>query len=309
LIGTNSPEAIAELIALAYHLLINVGVKDIKLIIGNLNVLSSILDHFHLSRKQQDYLLPLIDKSLDKDLLAALIDFGISDDEANNLVKILNTSGIEQIMTFTSQGKNIQNEIDTLNEVLQILKTSFHITDFQIKFSIVRGLDYYRGIVFEIESPSLGAEKQLCGGGLYDLVTLFGGKETPTAGFAIGFDRTLLALESESFNFPKTQLMYYLIPVTKDMISIALQVVQELRKKYIPSDIDLLGRNLVKSLKYAGSVGAKKVIIIGPKEQRQGCILIRNMITGEQKLLKLSDFFKAIHEFDHVSSDEKASLS
>jgi hypothetical protein len=60
----------------------------------------------------------------------------------------------------------------------------------RINISIVRGIDYYKGLVFEIEAPSLGAEKQLCGGGAYELIPLFGGKSTPTAGFAIGFEPT-----------------------------------------------------------------------------------------------------------------------
>ena len=98
-----------------------------------------------------------------------------------------------------------------METILGLLKNAFHVTEYGIKLSIVRGLDYYKGLVFEIDAPVLGAEKQLCGGGSYELVSLFGGTEVPTSGFAVGFDRTILALEAEGFIFPplKTRCVHH----------------------------------------------------------------------------------------------------
>ena len=64
-------------------------------------------------------------------------------------------------------------ELAHIQRILYLLKKSYKIIDYQIKMSIVRGLDYYRGLVFEIDAPVLGAEKQICGGGAYDLIPLF----------------------------------------------------------------------------------------------------------------------------------------
>jgi len=158
--------------------------------------------------------------------------------------------------------------------------------------SIVRGLDYYRGVVFEIEAPSLGAEKQLCGGGAYELIKLFGGKETPTAGFAIGFDRTILALELENYEFPNPTLDVFIIPVTEDMVEKSLNIAQNLREKGIKVDIDLLRRGVGKSLKYASSLNSKKAMIVGPDELEKDSVTIRNMKTGKQELKKISDILK-----------------
>ena len=155
--------------------------------------------------------------------------------------------------------------------------------------SIVRGLDYYKGVVFEMEAPSLGAEKQLCGGGAYELIKLFGGRETSTAGFAIGFDRTILALEAENYKFPSVKLDAYIVPIAEDMIDKSLQIAQTLRGQNISVDIDLLRRGIGKSLKYASSINAKKAIIIGPEELEKDSATVKDMETGKQETVKIKD--------------------
>ena len=82
------------------------------------------------------------------------------------------------------------------------VQSCFQIENVTLNLGIVRGLDYYQGIVFEIKVPKLGAEKQICGGGEYELISLFEGRTTPTSGFALGFDRTLLSMELEQVLFP-----------------------------------------------------------------------------------------------------------
>ena len=291
IIGTDTTEAYAELIAMAYKILENVGIKNLVLNIGNLNILSSIFSRFNLSKDQQKYLTPLIDKSLFEDVFAALIDFGIKNEEARNLIEILKTSDIKKFENLLNDTVS-KKELLELKKITDTLKKSFEIKNFQIKLSIVRGIDYYKGLVFEIEAPSLGAEKQLCGGGAYELISLFGGKDTPTAGFAIGFDRTILALEQENFSFPTSKLNVFIIPVNEEMISKSLEITQNLRKKGILTDVDLLRRGISKSLKYASSINTKKVIIVGPKELEQDSVTIRDMNTGKQEIVKIKNIQK-----------------
>ena len=158
--------------------------------------------------------------------------------------------------------------------------------------SIVRGLDYYKGLVFEIEAPILGAEKQLCGGGVYELISLFGGTQTPSAGFAIGFDRTIIALESEIYIFPKKEIDIYIIPLEEKLIEKSIKIAQELRIRGIKIDMDLMRRGIGKSLKYASSVNAKKAIIIGENEIEQESVTIKDMQSGKQKLIKIQKLFE-----------------
>jgi len=288
IIGVDTPESYAELIAMAYIIIENTGLKNIKLNIGNLNVLSAMFNKIKLSKDNQKYLIPLIDKSLFEDVLTALEEFGINPKEATSFLEILQCTDIKKISEYLGHDKNIEEELTKLEKIITLLEESFKIKKYEIKISIVRGLDYYKGIVFEIEAPALGAEKQLCGGGAYELISLFGGKETSTAGFAIGFDRTILALETEEYQFQSKKIDAYIIPVNEDMITKSLEIAQILRNKGISIDIDLLRRGIGKSLKYATSINSEKAIIIGPKELEEDSVTIKNLETGKQETIKIN---------------------
>ena len=289
IVGTNTPEAYAELVAMAYTILKNVGLKNIKLNIGNLNIINSTFTQLGLSKDDQKKLLPLIDKSQFDDVFSLLPDLGITNDIAKKFIDMLQTLDINKIKEFFKENNSAIDELSNMEKILDLLKDSFNVKDFQLKMSIVRGLDYYKGLVFEIDAPVLGAEKQLCGGGAYDLVTLFGGRETPTAGFAVGFDRTILALETEQFPFPSLKTDVYIIPVSKEMIGKSIEIAQNLRKEGILTDLDLLRRGIGKSLKYANSKNVEKVIIIGPKELENDSVTLRDMKAGDQEVVKIAD--------------------
>ena len=291
IIGTDTPEAYAELIALAYTLLKNSGLKDIKLNIGNLNILSEMFKKLKIKKEQQKQLTTLIDKSQYNETLQLLRDFDVKPQEAEQFIEILQTDDIKKIKEYTKDDQT-KKEFECFEKILQLLKDTFKIKNLQIKMGIVRGLDYYKGIVFEIDAPSLGAEKQLAGGGAYELVPLFGGKETQTAGFAIGFDRTLIALETENYQFPKTSIKTYIIPVNEDMIEKSIEIAQKLRNQGISADIDLLRRGISKALKYASTINAEKTIIVGPKELEQNSVTLRDMKTGKQETIKIEELNK-----------------
>jgi len=292
LIGVNTPEAYSELIAMGYKILENIGLKNIKLNIGNLNILSAMFKKINLSEDKQKYLIPLIDKSMFEDIFTALKDFKIKPNIASEFIDILTTNNLKKITEYIKEDRTIKEEINKLNEVFGYLKNSFKITNFNIKISIVRGLDYYKGIVFEIEAPALGAEKQLCGGGEYELIPSFGGNNTPTSGFAIGFDRAILALEIEEYKFPNEKLDIFIIPVNKDMINKSLEIAETLRKN-LKVDVDLMRREIGKSLKYASTINTQKTIIVGPKELEEKSVIVRDMDTGKQEkilIIKLNEY-------------------
>lgn len=289
IIGTDTPEAYAELIALAYNLLKNVGLKEITVNIGNLNILASMFAMLNLSKEKQKQLIPLIDKAQFDAVSDLLQDVGVNKEEAKRFLDVLQTSEIKEIEIYVEKNEVAKQELVKLKAILKLLSDSFKIKKYQIKMSIVRGLDYYKGIVFEMDAPSIGAEKQLCGGGAYELISLFGGRETPTAGFAIGFDRAVLALETEGYQFPSPSIDVYIIPVNEDMVPKALEIAQRLREQNVPIDVDLLRRGIGKSLKYASTVNAKKAIIIGSKELKESAVTVRDMKSGKQELVKIKD--------------------
>jgi len=292
IIGVDSPEAYAELIAMGYKVLENSGLKKIELNIGNLSVLSAMFDVIKLPKDKRKYMVPLIDKSQFEDVLLALQDFGIKPKDASEFLEILETTDLKKIKEYVKADKTAKDELSKLENIIDLLKTSFDIKNPKLKMSIVRGLDYYTGVVFEIEAPELGAEKQLCGGGAYDLIGLFGGRNTPTAGFAIGFDRTILALETEKYKFPSLDLDAYVIPYDEKMLDKSLEITKNLRKKGKTVDLDLMRRGIGKSLKYARSINAKNAIIVAPKELENDSVTIKDMITGKQEIVKIKNIFQ-----------------
>ena len=293
-IGTDTTEALAELIALAFTVLKNIGLKNIHINIGNLTIIKAIFNKFHLLKQDQKKLLPLIDKSQFDELKICLQGCNVPEKDSDDFINILRTSDVKEIRDFINNDSDAINELSIMEKIIDLLKNSFHITDYNINLGIVRGLDYYKGLVFEIDAPVLGAEKQLCGGGSYDLVTLFGGTAVPTSGFAIGFDRTILALESEKFLFPVSKLDLFIIPINQNMIPICIDIAQQLRNKAISIDMDLLRRGVGKSLKYADAKHVQQVIIVGPKELEKNTVIIRDMKTGNQEIVAISEISEKI---------------
>jgi len=291
IIGADTCEATAELLALAFTLLKNTGLKNIQLNIGNLTIISAIFKKLHLLKDDQKILLPLIDKSQFDDLKVALRDSNVSENDAERFISVLQTSDINEIRSFIAEDADAMKELQLMETILSMLKNAFLISEYELKLSIVRGLDYYKGLVFEIDAPVLGAEKQLCGGGSYDLVSLFGGSEVPTSGFAIGFDRTILALEEEGFTFPPMKLDVFIIPVNQDMITTSIQIAQQLRDHGISVDFDQLRRGMGKSLKYADAKHVEKVIIVGPKELEKKTVTVRDMKNGNQEIVALTEIY------------------
>jgi histidyl-tRNA synthetase len=278
---------------MAYKLLVNTGLKNIILNIGNLTILSSMFDKLGISKNNQKYLIPLIDKSKFEDILEVLNEFGVEENNARNFLEIIKSSDNKKILNYIKGDDLAERELSNLKEIMKLLEISFDI-NYKIKLSIVRGLDYYKGIVFEIEAPSLGAEKQICGGGAYNLIPLFGGRKTPTAGFALGFDRVILALETENYNFPIQRLDFFVIPLNKDMTCKAIEIAQKLRDHGAFVDVDLKRRDVSKSLKYANSINTEKTILIGQDELQENSVTLRDMKTGNQRLIKINDIVDLI---------------
>ena len=148
---------------------------------------------------------------------------------------------------------------------------------------VVRGLDYYTGIVFEIDANDLGAEKQICGGGSYELSRLFGGNAVPSTGFAFGFDRLILAREKAGWKYDLDSVDCFVLAVSSVEKIEMLKIATALRKKGISTEMDLMGRNISKGLKYASSRHARFTVMVGNKELTSGKLTVRDMETGKQE--------------------------
>lgn len=167
--------------------------------------------------------------------------------------------------------------LEGFREMIELLRA--YGVEATVDFEIVRGLEYYTGTVFEIYASGLGAQSQICGGGTYELASLFGGRETPSTGFGLGFDRIMEVVE----NVPKRRSPVVLA-YTPDVRKEALMLAKEIRSS-VPVVTDVMGRSLSAQLKAAAATGAEHVVIVGRRELDSGQIVLREMSSGQQEAL------------------------
>ena len=159
----------------------------------------------------------------------------------------------------------------------------------EIDFEIMRGFDYYTGMVFEVFDKNK-KYRAIAGGGRYDnLVADLGGDRCPGVGYGMG-DVVLQVFMKENKKIPKLQRnVDYFIAIIGKVQKQALKISSKLRKKYNVV-FDVSSKGLSKQLDYANSIGAKKVIIVGERDIKKGFVIEKDLKTGKQRKLKLSLF-------------------
>ena len=216
-------------------------------------------------------------------------------------------SDLELVLEF-SQMKGTPQEIEKMidtnqlknwDKIMQLFESLKNrgVENVRVNFGIVRGLDYYSGIIFEVfdSSSDLGA---LVGGGRYDTLTkAFGRDDMGATGAAGGVERIVNSLEKQGItNLSNNGEHVWVASVNYEMKKIAISIASALRLKGIPSEVDLAGRSLRKQMDMASN--SKYVIIIAPKEYSEKSVLIRNMGDGSEKQVKL----------DYLLNDPRSSL-
>ena len=159
---------------------------------------------------------------------------------------------------------------------------------FTVNPRLVRGLDYYRHTVFEFITDSLGAQGTVLGGGRYDgLVEQLGGSKTAGVGFGAGIDRLSLLLE-EVGKVPESVRPVAVVPVGADVVPAMMKIAHDLRGAGLVVDMSYAG-NMAKRLKKANKINAIAAVIMGSDEQAQGIVTVRNLDSGEQQSVSLTD--------------------
>lgn len=227
----------------------------------------------------------------------------INEDEINKklvdfIIELTYLSGKKQNIIDDANkllnGTSAEKPLNELIELCNLLET-FGISNYEVVLGVARGLDYYTNMVFEIDCPQLGAQKQVCGGGRYDkLVSDFNGPNTPAVGFGIGFDRLVEALEKIKEIEVEKKLDVFIATINNEMKIKAIEIAEMLRNNGKRVEIDLSDLKLREQLGYASTNGAKSVIIIGPRELENNEIVIRDMESKEQKKIKISEILNNI---------------
>ena len=209
--------------------------------------------------------------------------------------------------------KNILRIFDCKNETCRVTlekapKTSEHLCDtckhhfdtlinlmtksninFEINPKLVRGLDYYTRNVFEVVFEGIGAQNAIAGGGRYNhLVEEFGGPYTPAFGFAMGVERTIITLKQKEIKLPEENSIA-ICTISENEIPKALEIAKITRGKGIITHILSYYGKISKQLKIADKLNVKYTIIIGEDEVKNNTLQIKNMLSSEQKSMKVEE--------------------
>jgi len=165
------------------------------------------------------------------------------------------------------------------------------LTELAVPFTLqpllVRGLDYYTSVVYEIYGPSLGAQDAVAGGGRYDtLVEELGGPSLGAAGFSIGLERLLLSLKGREIPAPSPpSISLYLVAVMEEAFRPNAVLLSRLRRRGFKAVMDYLNRSLKAQMREANKRRVDYVLIRGKDEMEKGVIKLKDMKTGEESLL------------------------
>lgn len=286
--GKPSLESEAEIIEFTSRLFDSLLIKNITIDINHRNLVESYINKIFSSKDPQlvGDILRAVDKISKKSKDEIISEFKEKGYDSEKLEKILEFSQIKGTISDIEKifdTKQLESWIE-LKSLIDSLENR-GVSNVRINFGIVRGLDYYSGMVFEVfdKNSTLGA---LAGGGRYDSLTkAFGREDIGATGVAGGIERIILTMQEQGIipeaSHDKVSVLY----INDEMQKVAMSITSLLRLNNIPTDIDLTGRNLKKQMENA--TNSRYCIIVAPKELENGKIVLRNMKDGTETQIEI----------------------
>lgn len=285
IVGAASPLADAEIIAITTDSLKSLGFSDFKIRINSRQALFSSMRKANIAKDKWNTIIQSIDK-LDKkekeEVEQELFDKGLNKEEVKTLFNIINQAKPDNFLKQTiAYAKKLGAENIEFDPIL------------------ARGLDYYTGPIFEsvVKKPKIGS---ITGGGRYDkLLKSLGGPDLPAVGTTFGLDRIANVIEELNLwpNLPETPTRILVTIFSPKLLENSIKVVKFIRSQGVNAEIypaeDI---NLDKQLKYANKKGIPFVAIIGPEEEKQGKLVVKEMKSGKQERIFLKDLPKYLNQ-------------
>ena len=241
------------------------------------NETSSLADMFRAVDK--------IQKKSKNEILQEYKQKGYSSEKLEKILEFSNIKGtpLEIQQNFDTSGLDGWDELCTLYDSLK----DIGIDNIRINFGIVRGLDYYSGIVFEAydSTSDLGA---LVGGGRYDsLPNTFGRNDLGATGVAGGIERIILRLDAQGISCTTSNETISVLYVNDELKPHAIECTSRLRKLGISTSIDLTGKSLKKQMEI--SADSKFCVIFAPKEFSEEQVVLRNMTDRTERKISIKE--------------------
>ena len=282
IIGCPTIRAEAELIACAVCAIEELGFSGAVVRLNDRRVISAIASEL-LSGKEGEVLriLDKREKIGDAATVEMLVAAGANQKDAQKLVADLTAAG-KNDARLALAAKYSSEAAESLKEILALVKEYSAGIKIEIDLSLVRGLGYYTGAIFEI---SLGKEMgSVAGGGRYDNLLSMYGQADSAVGISLGFER-LMALMGGRVQEKRG---VFVAAVKDEFYPYALQVAAKLRASGVECQTDLNARNLKKQMDYA-SGSCKYIAVVGEREKKEGKMTLRDLESGKEELLSVEE--------------------
>lgn len=294
LFGPETIEADVEIISIAHSIMKSFGVEDSHFIIrvNDRKIVNKLYEIFEIKEENKQKLSKIIDKKnkIAKEKFTEAVE-EILEEKAEKFIKTLESDN-ECAKTL---GEN-SSEIKSLIETLEILKSKGIETIFDP--TLMRGFDYYTGIVFEIFDTNSENKRALFGGGRYnDLLDIFGNQKVPAVGFGMGDVTIKDFLETRNL-LPKyvSSCDLYICRLDEKFAKETDLIADRLRKNGLNVSIDLSGKKIGDQIKIADKQKIPFIVCVGDDEIKTGQFKIKNIVTGKETVLKEEEIAKFIKE-------------
>lgn len=295
--GKHSLESEAEIIEFTSRLFDGLKIQNVSIDVNHRALVQSYINKIFESNDQRlvSDILRAIDKIQKKSQQDVLDEYKKKGYNSRKLEKILDFANIKgSPKEIQEKYKELVTELDGWADLIKLFDSlkNRDVENVRINFGIVRGLDYYSGMVFEVfdTASDLGA---LAGGGTYDALTkAFGRDDISATGVAGGVERMILTMEGQEIASIIPTKMVSVVYVNEEMKTHAMSLASKLRQKQIPVTIDVSGKSLSKQMEYAKE--SSFAIIVGPKEYANDSIVLRNMKDGKENTLKINNLLESL---------------
>ena len=290
--GTNEISADAELFSVLVTFFESVGLTENEIVIrvSSRKVLEEVLGSLGIegdSFAQTCVIVDKMDKLSSEVINEQLSDLGHSKEVISTIQSTLGINSLETLKNTLEKDSEALNELQTLFEAIE----SYGISDWvEFDGSIVRGLAYYTGCVFEVNDRE-GKFRAICGGGRYDkLLSTLGGKDLPATGFGFG-DMVIMEVLAEKDLLPEllSGVEDVVIPLSPDLRNVAVKVASALRSSDRLVDLVLDDKKMKWAFKHAERIGATRIVLVGKEEWSRHKVKIKDLETGDETELSIED--------------------
>ncbi len=299
IVGSEKPECEAELLACSNECIVKLGFTNPKIKINSRKVLDALCAKIGIDDKKKNSLMRALDKigKLSEDgIRKEMIGKGISEKQVEDVFEFIRAKGGNAKILKEIEKLDLQAAKE-LESILKICR-GYGISP-EIDLSLVRGLAYYTGTIFEIELP--GGAGSVAGGGRYDGLSGLFGRKLPAVGISLGIERLITLIEAQSKGGDKgsgkesgTYSKVYVASVKEEFSSYAREVAGKFRRLGIPCETDCMQRNLGRQIESAGKSGIPFAAIVGEKEKKEGKVTLRDLVTGKESMVNVEEAVKIV---------------